>query len=217
MDAAFPQLLIPCLDGAGTFVFALSGAVLAVQKRFDIFGVLFLSWVVGVACGITRDVLIGAVPPATIANWHDFAITIVGGLLVFFAYPAEQLVSRPVLVLDALGLGLFAVTGAQKAISYGINPVIAAILGMISGIGGGMTRDVLAAQIPFVLHEDLYAIAALAAGAIVSIGNAMRLPPLGPMLLGAAVCILLRMMAIFFGWRAPHACWRGSPNGGTDR
>ncbi len=216
MHAAIPQVLISSLDGAGTFVFALSGAVLAVQKRFDIFGVLFLSWVVGVAGGITRDVLIGAVPPATIANWHDFAITIIGGLVVFFAYPAEQLVSHSVLVLDALGLGLFAVTGAEKAISYGINPVIAAVLGMISGIGGGMTRDVLAGQIPFVLHEDLYAIAALAAGVIVSVGEALGLPPLLPMLFGAAVCILLRVMAIFFGWRAPHARWHGSPDGETD-
>jgi uncharacterized membrane protein YeiH len=206
-----------CLDGAGTFVFALSGAVLGVQKRFDIFGVLFLSWVVGVIGGITRDVMIGAVPPATIDNWHDFAIAIGGGLLIFYAYPAEQLLSRPVLVLDALGLGLFAVTGAQKAISYGINPVMAALLGMISGIGGGMTRDVLAREVPFVLREDLYAIAALAAGAIVSIGNVLELPPLGPMLLGAAVCILLRMLAIFFGWRAPVARWGGNPDRGADQ
>lgn len=205
------------LDGAGTFVFALSGAVLGVQKRFDLFGVLFLSWVVGVMGGITRDVLIGAVPPATIANWHDFAIAIGAGLLVFLAFPAEQLLSRPVLVLDALGLGLFAVTGAQKAIGYGINPVMAAVLGMISGIGGGMTRDVLAREVPFVLREDLYAIAALAAGAIVSAGNALGLPPVGPMLLGAAVCILLRIMAIFFGWRAPLPLWNGGPKQGTDR
>jgi uncharacterized membrane protein YeiH len=217
MHAEFPPVLMACLDGAGTFVFALSGAVLAVQKRFDIFGVLFLSWVVGVIGGITRDVMIGAVPPATIANWHDFAIAIGGGLLIFYAYPAEQLLSRPVLVLDALGLGLFAVTGAQKAISYGINPVMAALLGMISGIGGGMTRDVLAREVPFVLREDLYAIAALAAGAIVSIGNVLELPPLGPMLLGAAVCILLRMLAIFFGWRAPVARWGGNPDRGADQ
>jgi uncharacterized membrane protein YeiH len=217
MHAEFPPVLMACLDGAGTFVFALSGAVLAVQKRFDIFGVLFLSWVVGVIGGITRDVMIGAVPPATIANWHDFAIAIGGGLLIFYAYPAEQLLSRPVLVLDALGLGLFAVTGAQKAISYGINPVMAALLGMISGIGGGMTRDVLAREVPFVLREDLYAIAALAAGAIVSIGNVLGLSPLGPMLLGAAVCILLRMLAIFFGWRAPVARWGGNPDRGADQ
>lgn len=206
-----------CLDGAGTFVFALSGAVLGVQKRFDIFGVLFLAWVVGVMGGVTRDVLIGAVPPATIANWHDFAIAIGGGLLIFFAYPAEQWLSRPVLVLDALGLALFAVTGAEKAISYGINPLMASVLGMISGIGGGMTRDVLARQVPFVLREDLYAIAALAAGAIVCAGSVLGLPPLGPMLLGAAICILLRMLAIFFGWRAPVARWGGSPDREADR
>jgi uncharacterized membrane protein YeiH len=138
-------------------------------------------------------------------------------LLTFFVYPVEQKLNSPVLVLDALGLGLFAVTGAQKAISYGINPVMAALLGMISGIGGGMTRDVLAREVPFVLREDLYAIAALAAGATVSIGNVLGLSPLAPMLLGAAVCILLRMMAIFFGWRAPVARWGGSPDRGADQ
>jgi uncharacterized membrane protein YeiH len=217
MHNEFPRLLMACLDGAGTFVFALSGAVLAVQKRFDLFGVLFLSWVVGVMGGITRDVLIGAVPPTAIANWHDFAIAIGGGLLIFFAYPVGQLLNRPVLVLDALGLGLFAVTGAQKAISYGINPVMAAVLGMISGIGGGMVRDVLARQVPFVLCEDLYAIAALAAAAIVSVGYVLGLPPLGPMLAGAATCFLLRIMAIFFGGRAPLARWSESSEGRTDR
>lgn len=217
MHVALPEVLMASLDGAGTFVFALSGAVLGVQKRFDLFGVLFLSWVVGVMGGITRDVLIGAVPPATIADWHDFAIAIGGGLLVFFGFPTQQLLSRPVLVLDALGLSLFAVTGAEKAISYGINPVMAAVLGMISGIGGGMTRDVLAREVPFVLREDLYAIAALAAGAVVSIGNALGLRPLGPMLLGAAVCVLLRMMAIFFGWRAPVARGDGRPSGRAGR
>lgn len=216
MHIALPHVLMASLDGAGTFVFALSGAVLGVQKRFDLFGVLFLSWVVGVMGGITRDVLIGAVPPATIADWHDFAIAIGGGLLVFFVFPAERLLSRPVLVLDALGLSLFAVTGAEKAISYGINPVMAAVLGMISGIGGGMTRDVLAREVPFVLREDLYAIAALAAGAIVSAGNALGLPPLGPMLLGAVVCIVLRMMAIYFGWRAPVARRIGCSAGRSD-
>jgi uncharacterized membrane protein YeiH len=210
MHASFPPVLMACLDGAGTFVFALSGAVLAIQKRFDIFGVLFLSFVVGVMGGMTRDVLIGAVPPAAIANWHDFAIAIGGGLLTFFAYPLVHSFNRPVLVLDALGLSLFAVTGAQKAISYGINPVMVAVLGMISGIGGGMTRDVLAVQVPFVLREDLYAIAALAAGAVVSIGSLLGLPPLYPVIAGAALCIFLRMMAIFFGWRAPVSRWSRS-------
>jgi uncharacterized membrane protein YeiH len=209
MHTAFPPVLMACLDGAGTFVFALSGGVLAIRKGFDIFGVLFLSWIVGVAGGITRDVLIGAVPPATIANWHDFAIAIGAGLLTFIAYPIEQRLNNSVQVLDAIGLGVFAVTGAQKAISYGINPVIAPVLGMISGIGGGITRDVLAGDIPFVLNKDLYAIAALAAGVIVTLGNELGLAPLWPMLLGLAACIFLRMMAIFRGWRAPVSRWAG--------
>ncbi|HEY8289449.1 MAG TPA: trimeric intracellular cation channel family protein [Acetobacteraceae bacterium] len=217
MHDSFPPVLMAWLDGAGTFIFALSGAVLAIQKRFDIFGVLFLSFVVGVVGGMTRDVLIGAVPPAAIANWHDFAIAIGGGLLTFIAYPLVQSFNRPVLVLDALGLSLFAVTGAQKAISYGINPVMAAVLGMISGIGGGMTRDVLAMQVPLVLREDLYAVAALAAGAIVSLGSLLGLPPFYPVFLGAAVCIWLRMMAIFRGWRAPVARWGGRADRGADR
>jgi uncharacterized membrane protein YeiH len=155
-------------------------------------------------------------PPATIGNWHDFAIAIGAGLLTFFAYPMEQKLDSPVQVLDAIGLGVFAVTGAQKSLSYGINPVIAPVLGMISGIGGGMTRDVLAGEIPFVLRKDLYAIAALAAGVIVTLGNELGLPPLWPMLLGLGACIFLRVMAIFFGWRAPVSRWARGQDRGAD-
>ncbi len=215
MHDSLPHMLIATFDGLGSFVFALSGAVLAVQKRFDIFGVLFLSFVVAAIGGITRDVLIGAVPPASIAGWHTFAIAIAGGLLTFYVYPTIQSLSRPVLLLDAIGLAVFAVTGAQKAIGYGINPVMAAVLGMISGIGGGMTRDVLARDIPFVLRADLYAVAALAAGGIVSLGSVMGSPPLYPMLAGSLVCIFLRLMAIYRGWRAPVARWGGGGGGCT--
>jgi uncharacterized membrane protein YeiH len=200
-------LLLSIVDAVGTFAFALSGAALAVQKRFDIFGVLFLAFVVAVAGGVTRDVLIGAVPPAAIAKWHSFAIAMAGGLATFLAYPLVRLLSRPVMLLDAIGLALFAVTGAQKALAYGIDPVMAAVLGMISGIGGGMVRDVLAGEVPFVLRTDLYAVAALAAGAIVTLGNVLGAPPAWAMLLGAAFCIFLRIMALFHGWRAPVSRW----------
>jgi uncharacterized membrane protein YeiH len=202
-------LLLSVVDAVGTFAFALSGAALAVQKRFDIFGVLFLAFVVAVAGGVTRDVLIGAVPPAAIAKWHSFAIAMAGGLATFLAYPLIRLLSRPVMLLDAIGLALFAVTGAQKALAYGIDPIMAAVLGMISGIGGGMARDVLAGDVPFVLRTDLYAVAALAAGGIVTLGNVLGAPPAGAMLLGAAFCIFLRIMALFYGWRAPLSRWSG--------
>ncbi|MGH7079061.1 MAG: TRIC cation channel family protein, partial [Acetobacteraceae bacterium] len=108
-----------------------------------------------------------------------------------------------------IGLAVFAVTGTEKALAYGIDPGMAAVLGMISGIGGGMVRDVLAREIPFVLRADLYALAALAAAGIVAIGHVLGAAPLYPILLGAVVCVLLRMMAIYRGWRAPLARWGG--------
>lgn len=195
------------LDWVGTLVFALSGALLGVQKRFDLFGVLFLSFVVSVVGGMMRDVLIGAIPPVAITDIHYFAIAMIGGLMTFYWYPKVASLQRQILLLDAVGLGLFAVIGAQKAIDHGINPLMAAILGMLTGIGGGMTRDVLAGNIPFVLRADLYAVAALAGGVIVSIGHVMKVPPPYSMLLGAVVCICLRIMAIYRGWRAPIARW----------
>jgi len=207
---ALSPALMAMLDGVGSFVFALSGGLLAVQKRFDLFGVLVLSFVVAVTGGITRDVLIGAVPPASVASWHNLAIAVFGGLLTFYLYPVVQSLSRSVLFFDAIGLAVFAVTGAQKALQYGINPVMAAVLGMVSGIGGGMMRDLLAGEVPTVLRADLYALAALAAAGIVSFGQASGARPLYPMLLGAAACVFLRFMAIYRGWRVPSAPWHGT-------
>jgi uncharacterized membrane protein YeiH len=186
----------------------LSGAALAVQKRFDIFGVLFLAFLTAVTGGVARDLLIGAVPPIAIAHWRSFAIALAGGLATFFGYPLVSALKRPVLLLDAIGLGLFAVTGAQKALIYGIDPVMAAALGMLTGIGGGMVRDLLAGEVPSVLRTDIYAVAALAAGGIVALGDVFDVAPAWSMLAGAALCIFLRAMAIFFNWRAPVAPWR---------
>ncbi len=205
-----PHTLTNVLDWIGTLVFAFSGALVGVQKRFDLFGVLFLAFVVAVVGGMARDVLIGAVPPVAITQLHYFLIAIAGGLIIFWWYPRVAALQRPILLFDAVGLSLFAVTGAQKALDYGINPVMAAILGMITGIGGGMTRDVLAGDVPFVLRGDLYALAALAAGATVALGRVLGIAPLAPMLLGGAICVFLRLMAIYRGWRAPVARWGGS-------
>jgi uncharacterized membrane protein YeiH len=204
---ALPQVMA-ALDGLGSFVFALSGALLAVRKRFDLFGVLLLSFVVAVTGGITRDLLIGAVPPAAVASWHTLAIAIVGGLLTFYLYPVVRSFRRGVLFFDAIGLAVFAVTGAQKALQHGIDPVMAAVLGMVSGIGGGIMRDVLAGDVPTVLRADLYALAALAAAGIVAFGQVLDAKPLPPMLLGAAACIILRLLAVYRGWRVPVAHWR---------
>lgn len=207
-------LLTQAIDWIGTLAFAFSGGLAGVRKRLDLFGVLFLSFVAAVAGGVLRDVLIGAVPPEAIARVHYFVIAIGGGLITFFWYPRIVSAERLIVLCDAVGLGLFAALGAEKAVLHGINPLMAAILGMLTGIGGGMTRDILAGEIPLVLRAEIYAVAALAAGAIVSFGHWAGLPAPALLPAGAACCILLRLIAIRRGWRAPVARWGGDAEGG---
>lgn len=203
-DSLWPDV-VKILDWAGTLAFALTGGLVGVRKQFDLFGVLFLSFVVSVAGGMMRDVLIGAVPPVAITEIHYFSIAVCGGIITFFWAARVARYHRLILLFDAVGLGLFAVLGTEKAIDHGIHPVMAAVLGMLTGIGGGMTRDVLAGDVPFVLRSEIYAVAALAGGAVVALGHALALPPTLATLAGACVCIFLRLMAIYRGWRAPVA------------
>src|ERR1700726_3705125 len=151
--------LLLVLDLVGTFVFALSGAGAAVKHRLDLFGVLVLSFVAGNVGGITRDVLIGSVPPAAISDWRYLAVSLLAGVITFYWYSAVDRLRSPVLVFDAAGLALFAVSGTQKALAFGLNPIMAALLGVLTGIGGGIVRDVLLAEVPVVLRSDLYAVA----------------------------------------------------------
>ncbi len=202
-DPALLQATIQVLDWVGTIVFAISGAVVGVRKSFDLFGVLFLAFVVAVAGGMMRDVLIGATPPAAMREIHYFVLAMLAGLATFVWYPRIARLRRAIALLDAVGLALFAVVGARKAIDYGIHPVMAALMGMLTGIGGGMVRDVLSGEVPFVLKGDLYALAALAAGAVVAGGYRLGAPPVYAVLLGAALCVFLRLMAIYRGWRMP--------------
>jgi uncharacterized membrane protein YeiH len=197
--------LLLVLDLVGTFVFALSGATAGVTRRLDLFGILFLSFVAGNAGGIARDVLIGSIPPAAISDWRYLAVSLIAGVMTFYWYSGVDRLRSPVLVFDAAGLALFAVAGAQKALAFGLNPVMAALLGMLTGVGGGMMRDVLLAHIPTVLRADLYAIAALAGAAVVVIGELLHLPLIATTIAGALLCFGLRLVAIQRGWRLPVA------------
>lgn len=199
------HILSMVLDLGGTLVFAISGAAAAVKHRLDIFGVMVLSFAAGNAGGITRDLLIGAVPPAAIADWTYVGVSVLAGLLTFFGYSLIARLSNPVLWFDAAGLAFFAVAGTQKALLHGLSPVWAALLGMLTGIGGGMLRDVLVNEIPTVLRADLYALAALACAAVVAIGHVLHIQPLATTIVGGLLCFGLRFMAIEFGWHLPSA------------
>ena len=193
------------VDLLATFVFALSGAVAAVNRRLDVFGILVLSFVAGNFGGITRDLLIGAVPPAALTDGRYLLVSTLAGLATFLWYAGIDRLRSPVLLFDAAGLSLFAVAGAQKAIEFGLDPIMSALLGMLTGVGGGMTRDVLLNEIPSVLRSDLYAVAALAGASIVVIGDTAGLPYSVSAVAGAALCFGLRFMAIRHGWHLPIA------------
>jgi uncharacterized membrane protein YeiH len=208
--------LVHILDLGGTFVFAISGAVAAVNRRLDIFGILVLSFVAGNFGGISRDLLIGAVPPAALTNWQYLLVSMLAGILTFFSYAGVERLRSPVLLFDAVGLSFFAVAGAQKAIVFGLSPVMAALLGMLTGIGGGMTRDVLLMEIPQVLRSDLYAIAALLGASAVVVGHMLGFPYGASALAGGVLCFGLRFMAIKYGWHLPVAYLSAQGRAGID-
>lgn len=192
-------------DLGGTFVFALSGATAGVKHRLDLFGVLVLSFAAGNSGGIARDVMIGATPPAAISDWRYIAVSILAGLITFYWYSILNRLSSPVLVFDAAGLALFAVSGASQALAFDVGPVGAMVLGMLTAIGGGIVRDVLVREIPSVLRIELYAVAALLGAAIVVLGRMLHVPPFAAASAGAVLCFGLRFTAMQRGWQLPIA------------
>jgi uncharacterized membrane protein YeiH len=198
----FSPTLILVLNLAGTFVFGLSGGLAAVRAKLDLFGVVVLAAVVGLAGGITRDVLIGT-PPATFRDWRYLAAAAAAGVVCFFAGRVLERAERSVMVFDALGLGLFAVTGATKALQFGLGPLQAILLGAITGVGGGMLRDVLLRETPTVLREGLYAVPALLGAAVLVVAQeADSTSPVFPVL-GAAVCVIVRLFGLRYSVNVP--------------
>jgi uncharacterized membrane protein YeiH len=197
--------LLLVLDLVGTFVFALSGATAGVRRRLDLFGVVVVSFVAGNFGGITRDLMIGAVPPPAISDWRYLGVSLLAGAITFYWFSGIDRLRTAVLVFDGAGLALFAVSGTQKALSFGLDPIMAALLGMVTGIGGGMVRDVLVGEIPVVLRAELYAIAALAGAAVVVTAHLLHLPSTAATIAGATLCFGLRMTAIQRGWHLPVA------------
>lgn len=199
-----PSTTLVVLDLLGIFVFAISGALVAVRKDLDVFGVLVLAGTTGLGGGFLRDVLIGATPPAALADWRYLMVPVGAGLVTFFFHPTLGRMERVVNVLDAFGLALFCVTGALKALSYGLGPVPAALMGMVTGIGGGMARDLLAGRVPAVFRGELYATPALAGAALAVVADQyLDLGNLLVAVLGGGVCLVWRLLAMWLNWQAP--------------
>lgn len=189
----------------GMFVFGVSGGLVAVRMRLDIVGVGVLSTATGVGGGVVRDMLLDAGPPPATSHWYYVAAPLLGGGLTFFFHPAIRRIEPAVNVFDAFGLGLFTVSGSLKALELGFDPVAATGAGVVTGVGGGVIRDVLANQVPRVLARgELYAIPAIAGAALLVLGHALHMETatVGP--IAFFVIVIWRLIAVRRGWNAPE-------------
>ncbi|MFH8365440.1 trimeric intracellular cation channel family protein [Streptomyces sp. NPDC018031] len=200
------------LDIAGIFVFAISGALLAVRKNFDVFGMAVLASVTALGGGLFRDVMIGDVPPTAFTDLGYFLTPLVATVLVFFLHPQVERITRAVGVFDAAGLGLFCVTGTTKAYEYGLGLTASAALGLATAVGGGVLRDVLAHEVPSLLRwdRDLYAVPAMAGAGTTALLIRFDALNATTSALAAVLAFVVRLLAMHFGWRAPRAWNRRS-------
>ncbi|MET8947507.1 trimeric intracellular cation channel family protein [Streptomyces sp. NPDC004542] len=200
------------LDVVGIFVFAISGALLAVRKNFDVFGIAVLAEVTALGGGLFRDLVIGAVPPAAFTDLGYFLAPLLAALLVVFLHPHVERIQAAVNVFDAAGLGLFCVAGTTKAYDYGLNLTSSAIMGLATAVGGGVLRDVLANEVPSLLRwdRDLYAVPAIVGATMIAL--CIHFDTLTPYTTALAVvtAFVLRLLAMRFHWRAPRAWNRRS-------
>ncbi|MDF6044989.1 trimeric intracellular cation channel family protein [Streptomyces sp. JH14] len=212
LNELFTPSVQHALDLVGIFVFAISGALLAVRKNFDVFGIAVLAEVTALGGGLIRDLIIGAVPPAAFTDLGYFLTPLIAAGLVFFMHPHVERIQVAVNVFDAAGLGLFCVTGTVKAYDYGLGLTASAALGLATGVGGGVLRDVLANETPSLLRwdRDLYAVPAMVGAAMVVL--CIRFGALNAFTSGTAVitAFVLRLLAMRFHWRAPRAYNRSS-------
>jgi len=198
-----PQTIYAFLDLVGTFVFALSGAVAARQKGLDIFGIFSIAFTVACGGGIIRDLCIGAIPPAGLANGLYLTTVFAATVLSLGFYRFVNFLNQPVLLFDALGLSVFAVSGARKAISYEHSFQVAILLGTVTAVGGGVLRDILLARVPVILKKEIYASAAMVGAAIVVAGHFFKFPIEVVSAVAIVVCFGLRFLGLHFHWNLP--------------
>jgi uncharacterized membrane protein YeiH len=192
-------------DLVGVAVFAASGGSAGVAKRLDVFGVVFVGVAAALGGGIFRDVVINEFPPLAFADWRYVVVASGAALLVFWLHPQLARIRRLVLLLDAAGLGLFTAAGTLKALQVGVPVVGACVLGMITGIGGGVLRDILTGEIPVVLRREIYAVAALLGAIAVAAGHRAGLPTLAVLVGSSFIVFAIRVVALQRNWSAPIA------------
>ncbi len=193
------------LDILGTFVFALSGGLLAARKRFDIVGIIVLSVAAGLGGGMTRDVLLGDTPPVAFREEIYLLTALLAAVAVFLFHHQFNRMDYSIRLLDAVGLGVFAVSGTLKSLDFDLGPLPAILLGTVTGAGGGVIRDLLAREVPLILERDIYALAAVLGGTTLVVLLWLGLDTAIAAGIGVLATIGIRVLALRYNWQAPRA------------
>ena len=193
------------LDLLGTAAFAASGALAGVQRRMDLLGVVVLALVTAVGGGTVRDVLLGSVPPFCFKDENYLYLSIVIALLVFYFHHSLDFLKRPLLYFDALGLGTFLVIGTGKALAYDAGFLVAVMMGVTTATAGGVVRDVLSDQVPFILQKEIYATACIFGGILYYILYRLGMNESLVAVIAALVVVIIRVVAIHRHWSLPIA------------
>lgn len=195
--------LIYALDLIGTFVFAISGALTASDKRMDAFGSAVIAFITALGGGTLRDVLIGSQPVGWMLD-TNYLYTVIGALFFcyFFKVYIEKL-RKTMFLFDTIGLGLFAVLGVQKTLSFGLSPAIALMMGAVSAVFGGVLRDVLSNNVPLIFRKEIYATACLAGGALYLGLNYLSVTENLNIFISVLFVMLIRILAVRFEWGLP--------------
>lgn len=201
-----PARMLYTVDIAGTLLFGIEGASAAIAGRLDLLGLMVLAFATALGGGIIRDVLLGATPPSALRDWRYPTIAFAGAAIVFFFHHfVQEIPAQLIMVLDAAGLALFAVSGTEKALLREMSPLVAILLGGITGVGGGTIRDVLLAKVPNVLHADVYATAALIGSAVMILCRRLGMTDTQSAFVGGIVCFTLRVVSVWRHWNLPIA------------
>lgn len=198
--------LIYIFDLFGTMAFAVTGAFKAIEHKSDIVGIIILSIITGVAGGTIRDIIIGKFPPNSISDPTYVGISVASGVALFFLYPHLQKHWNLFLKFDAIGLGVFSITGATFAYNiFGLNFLAIAFAGILTAVGGGILRDVFVNEIPFIFVKELYVTASFV-GVIVFYGLLVGDVPLfAASVIGIIVTTATRLVAMKYNWNLPRA------------
>lgn len=204
-DSAF-EFLIYGFDLFGTMAFAVTGAFKAIEHKSDIVGIIILSIITGVAGGTIRDVVIGRFPPNSISDPFYVLVCVASGVTLFFLHPHLKKHWNVFLKFDAIGIGVFSITGATFAYGiFGLNFLAIAFAGILTAVGGGILRDVFVNEVPIIFVKELYATASFAGILIFYTMLAFDAPLYAATVTGIMAATVLRLVAMKFNWNLPRA------------